>query len=78
MMTVRFSKGHAPYKVGDIAGFPEGEAKKLIEAGVCEAYGTKKAAQPKQEPKEETEEPGTKQVDQAPHNKQVQEAPKKK
>lgn len=68
-MVVRFLQNHSPYRSGHIAGVPNDEAKKLIDAKVAERYSNKQS---------KTDEPDTKQVDEAPRNKQVQAAPKKK
>lgn len=37
-MPVKFLKSHRSYVKGDVAGFSEGEAAKLIKAGVAKAY----------------------------------------
>lgn len=41
MMTVKFIKGMSPYQAGELAGFPEAEARRLIQSGVAEEYTTK-------------------------------------
>lgn len=43
MMAVKFVKGMSPYQAGEIAGFPEEEARRLIQAGVAEEYAVKKS-----------------------------------
>jgi len=37
LIAVRFVKPHAPYIVGDVAGFNTKEAKKLVDAGIAKA-----------------------------------------
>jgi len=43
MIAVRFKVGIAPYQANELAGFPEAEARRLIQAGVAEEYVVKKA-----------------------------------
>jgi hypothetical protein len=38
MKVIRFKVGVSPYQAGELAGFPEAEARCLIEAGVAEEY----------------------------------------
>lgn len=57
MMVVRFKTGMSPYQSGEVAGFPEEEARRLIRAGVVEEYGSKAMEIP----------PANKMVDAAPN-----------
>lgn len=36
MIPVRFIRGHMSYGVGELAGFAQGEARRLIERGIVE------------------------------------------
>ncbi len=38
MIPVRFLAGQPPYNAGEVAGFPDAEAERLIATGVAEAY----------------------------------------
>lgn len=39
MKAIVFTTKQAPYNAGEVAGFPDEEAMRLIEAGVAVAYG---------------------------------------
>jgi|GEM_PF-4623470 len=43
MIVVRFKVGMAPYQANELAGFPEAEARRLIQAGAAEEYAVKKS-----------------------------------
>jgi hypothetical protein len=48
MKLVRFTEPYPPYAVGDITGFEDDLAKKLVKKGVCEDYTeTKEVEKPK-------------------------------
>jgi len=65
MMAVKFIKGMSPYQAGEIAGFPESEARRLIQSGVAEEYTAK------------TKEAESKTVKAPPADKMVNTAPNK-
>lgn len=74
MMIVRFKTGVSPYQSGELAGFPEAEARRLIKAGLAEEYVSKKAEIEKETEAEQVKAPqvppADKMVDTAP-NKQI-------
>jgi hypothetical protein len=61
MKVVRFIKGYPPYNAGEVAGFPEEDADRLVIAGIAE--GCEEAAEVKEA--------------RAPADKMVREAPNK-
>lgn len=40
MKAVRFVRGLPPYNRGEVAGFPEAEAQKLIDRGIAEPFNS--------------------------------------
>lgn len=74
MMAVKFIKGMSPYQAGEIAGFPEAEARRLIQAGVAEEYSAQKdiSGQVKEDEAERVKAPPGPQAD-----KMVNQAPSK-
>jgi hypothetical protein len=38
LVAVRFKTKHSPYNAGEVAGFEEDEARRLIKVGVAELY----------------------------------------
>jgi hypothetical protein len=44
MMPVRFTRGQAPYNAGEVAGFPQAEAERMIAVGVAVPYAPASAA----------------------------------
>lgn len=50
MILVKFIRSHTPYMAGELAGFPDAQAKALISGGVAVAYGSQPEAKVEHRP----------------------------